>query len=288
MKDFKNIAEYPFASRFFEQPNHRIHYLDEGEGEVVVMVHGNPTWSYYYRNLIAELRKTKRVIAIDHLGCGLSDKPQDYDYCLANHIENLDCLLQHLQLDRFSLILHDWGGAIGMGVAGRRPGAVQKIVVMNTAAFRSTRIPKRISLCRLPILGEILVRGFNGFAAPATVMAVANTMRKEVAKGYLAPYDSWRNRIAIHRFVADIPLAPTDKSYRTLTIIEEQLPVLRQRKIPILVLWGAEDFCFDGWFYNQWLSRFPECERVWFKDGGHYLLEDKPKDCLARIEAFLG
>ena len=129
-----------------------------------------------------------------------------YSYCLAQHIENLDCLLRHLLIDRYSLVVHDWGGAIGIGCAVNHIDRIEKIVVMNTAAFRSTRIPLRIQLCRLPLLGEIIVRLFNGFAWPARFMAVKKKMDPAVAKAYLAPYNSWKNRVAIFNFVKDIPL----------------------------------------------------------------------------------
>ena len=105
---------YPFESRFFDLGGVRYHYLDEGRGEPIVMVHGNPTWSFYYRHLIMDLRKEYRVIAPDHIGCGLSDKPQQYEYTLEHHIANLEALLEHLALKKITLALHDWGGPIGM------------------------------------------------------------------------------------------------------------------------------------------------------------------------------
>ncbi|MBU4393539.1 MAG: alpha/beta fold hydrolase, partial [Proteobacteria bacterium] len=151
--------EYPFPSHFATIDGHLLHYIDEGAGRVIVMVHGNPTWSYYYRHLIALLSKTYRVIAIDHLGCGLSDKPQKYPYQLKNHIDNLQALLRQLRINSYSLIVHDWGGAIGLGVAGRYPAAIEKLVILNTAAFHSQRIPWRIRLCRWPFIGSLLVRG---------------------------------------------------------------------------------------------------------------------------------
>jgi pimeloyl-ACP methyl ester carboxylesterase len=114
----------------------------------VLMLHGNPTWSFFYRRLINALKENHRVIAPDHMGCGLSDKPQDYPYCLSNHMLNVEKLITHLELKHITLICHDWGGAIGMGVAARRPDLFDRFVVLNTAAWRSSRMPKRI--CRLP------------------------------------------------------------------------------------------------------------------------------------------
>ena len=227
-----------------------------------------------------------RIIAIDHMGCGLSDKPQDYPYRLAQHIENLECLLTHLQVDRFSLVVHDWGGAIGIGCAVKHITGIEKIVVMNTAAFRSTTIPKRIQLCRMPIIGEIIVRLFNGFAWPAGFMAVKKKMDSGVARAYLAPYNNWKNRVAVYGFVRDIPLDSQHKSYATLVDIEKHLPLLRDSAIPLLIIWGGGDFCFNDEFFLEWRKRFPDAEHHYFQDGGHYILEDKLKDIVPIIKSF--
>lgn len=252
-----------------------MHYIDQGQGDVIVMVHGNPTWSFYYRKLITLLSKTHRVIAIDHIGCGMSDKPQDYDYCLQNHINNLDSLLQHLQIEKFSLCVHDWGGAIGMGVAARRVDDLQRALVLNTAAFRSSQIPQRIQICRWPIIGDLLVRGLNSFAGSAVSMAVTKTMKRAVADAYIAPYDSWGNRIAVAAFVKDIPLDSQHPSYDTLVKVEQGLEKLQERNLPMLICWGAKDFCFHKDFYDEWCARFPQAEKHYFENGGHYILEDE-------------
>lgn len=250
------------------------------------MVHGNPTWSYYYRHLVTLLSRTNRVIALDHLGCGLSDKPQDYPYRLHNHIDNLQQLLDGLGIVSYSLIVHDWGGAIGLGVAGRRPGALERLVVLNTAAFRSRRIPWRIRICRWPLIGSLLVRGFNGFAGPAISMAVSHRLRPEVARAYLAPYDSWANRVAVLAFVRDIPLEATHPSYATLERVEAGLGELAARRLPMLVCWGGRDFCFDDHFYREWQRRFPEARCHYFEDAGHYVLEDALVEIGPLLERF--
>lgn len=250
------------------------------------MVHGNPTWSFYYRNLIHTLRDSFRVIAIDHVGCGLSDKPQDYQYTLRQHIDNTTSLIKTLGIDRFSLVLHDWGGAIGMGVARTYPDKIDKIVVMNTAAFRSNRMPLRIAICRTPVLGTILVRLFNGFAWPATFMAVSQKMPRDVSQAYLAPYNSWKNRIATHRFVVDIPMDKDHASYETLKWVETGLEGLKKRGVPLLIVWGGKDFCFNDSFYTEWKDRFPNAEHTYYPDAGHYLLEDKKDEVNKRIATF--
>ena len=253
---------------------------------MIVMIHGNPTWSFYYRNLISTLKKDHRVIAVDHIGCGLSDKPQEYQYTLRQHMDNVESLLGALHIDTFSLVLHDWGGAIGMGVAAGCPNKIEKIVVMNTAAFRSSRIPLRIQICRIPILGEIIVRLFNGFAWPATFMAVENKMKDNVKNGYLAPYNSWKNRIATHRFVVDIPLTKDHPSYKTLAQVEAGLAAIKNNGVPLLIVWGGKDFCFNDSFYDEWKRRFPEAESTYYEDAGHYVLEDKKDEVNRRIADF--
>jgi haloalkane dehalogenase len=235
--------------------------------------------------VIKALSGRYRVIAVDHIGCGFSDKPAGHPYRLADHIDNLDRLLDALGVERCRLVVHDWGGAIGMGWATRHPERVVATVVLNTAAFRSTRMPWRIGICRVPLLGALLVRGLNGFARGATVMAVARPMRPEIARGFLAPYNSWANRVALHRFVQDIPMGPKHPSWPTLVAVEQGLAGLADK--PMLICWGGRDFCFNETFYQEWRRRFPRAEAHYFKEAGHYVLEDAFAQILLLIERFL-
>jgi haloalkane dehalogenase len=240
------------------------------------MLHGNPTWSFYYRHLIPLLSQTHRVIVPDHIGCGLSDKPQDYPYTLEQHIQNLERLVSQLSLEGVSLVLHDWGGVIGLGYATRHPDNVARFVIFNTAAFVLPLIPNRIRMCRSDLFGSLLVRGLNAFAGLATYMAVTRPMPAQVRAGYLAPYNNWRNRIAIHRFVQDIPLEEAHPTRPTLIEIEAGLEQLRER--PMLIIWGAKDFCFtERDFLPEWRRRFPQAEVRVLKDAGHYVVEDAPE-----------
>jgi haloalkane dehalogenase len=279
-----NNINYPFKPDTIAINGHSLSYIDEGEGPAIVMLHGNPTWSFYYRNLAKLFSEKYRVIVPDHMGCGLSDKPQKYPYLLKTHIDNIDKLLTDLGIERFSLVVHDWGGAIGMGLAARRHERIESFVVMNTAAFRSQSIPLRIRVCRIPVLGDILVRGFNAFAGGATFMAVTKKMKPEVARSYTAPYDSWANRVAVLRFVQDIPLASGDASWDTLVEIEKSLDLFKQ--IPMLILWGGKDFCFTRYFYDEWLHRFPEADSHYFPMAGHYVLEDAFEETVPLITSF--
>jgi len=279
-------ALYPFEPRRFDTGRGMMSYLDEGAGdEAVVMVHGNPTWSFYYRNLVLGLRGRVRCIVPDHLGCGLSDKPQDFNYTLGEHIKNLRGLLDHLNLRKIHLIVHDWGGPIGLGTALARPEQLGRVVILNTAAFADTVVPWRIRLCRAPVIGEWLVRGFNGFAWPATWMSVTQPLAPQVKRGFLYPYDNWANRIATHRFVVDIPSGKGSASDQALAAVESKLGLLRDR--PVRILWGGRDFCFNRHYYNRWRVLLPGANADYFESAGHYVLEDAGQECLREIEAFL-
>ena len=283
---------YPFESRYLDRGGVRYHYLDEGAGEPVVMVHGNPTWSFYFRELVRGLRDSYRCVVLDHIGCGLSDKPGDrrYEYVLERRVDDLEALLDHLGLDRrVTLVLHDWGGMIGIACALRRPKRIARLVVMNTAAFllpASKSLPWRLwALHGRNPLASLLVRGLNLFAWGATFMATAKGLPREVRKGLTAPYDSWANRIATLRFVQDIPLRPKDRSYAPAKWVDDHLHVLADR--PMLICWGERDFVFDSHFLDEWRRRFPKAEVRTFPGAGHYVLEDASEEIVALVKDFL-
>lgn len=281
-------GEYPFAPHVLDFNGVRYHYVDEGRGAPLVMVHGNPTWSFAWRKFVREFSPDFRVIAVDHIGCGRSDKPADYPYRLAQHVDNLCRLVETLDLRDVTLFGHDWGGCIGMGAATQLPDRFRRFVLMNTAAFRSTRIPLRIAACRIPLLGALAVRGLNLFSRAALFMAVEKPerMTADVRAGYLAPYDSWAHRVAVHRFVEDIPLRPSHPSYPELVRIEEELAQFRDS--PMLLVWGMRDWCFTSEFLREWQARFPQAETLELPDAGHYLFEDAPERILPRVRSFLG
>src|SRR5205823_12228098 len=278
---------YPFQSHYLPLDGLKYHYLDEGSGDPLIMLHGNPTWSFYYRRLIAEFRKTYRVIAPDHMGCGFSDKPQTYAYRLAQHIDNLDALLQHLDLKRVTLCLHDWGGPIGMGWALRHPERISRFVIFNTAAFPSSRIPLRINLCKLPVVGDLAIRRLNAFAGLALTMATAQPQRmtRAVKDGYLAPYDSYANRITHLRFVQDIPMHSGHPTYALINDIGKGLA--RFRQTPMLIIWGEQDWCFTPEFLERWVEYFPHAKVRRVSDAGHYVVEDAYERIIPWLHEFL-
>ncbi|HEY6006877.1 MAG TPA: alpha/beta fold hydrolase [Geobacteraceae bacterium] len=283
---------YPFTGRRLDIDGLSYHYLDEGEGPVVVMVHGNPSWSFYYRNLVLALRDRYRCIVPDHIGCGLSDKPGDerYDYTLARRVADLERLLDEVApTGKVTLVLHDWGGMIGMAWAARHPERVERLVILNTAAFHlpaGKRFPLALKICRDTRLGALLVRGFNAFSLAASFVGCKrHPMPAALRRAYRLPYDSWANRIATLRFVQDIPLSPADRNYPLVSAVEAGLE--RFRGLPMLVCWGERDFVFDRLFLAEWQRRFPEAQVYSFPDAGHYILEDAAEDVVPLIGAFL-
>jgi cis-3-alkyl-4-acyloxetan-2-one decarboxylase len=283
---------YPFTDRYFERNGLRLHYLDEGTGEPVVMLHGNPTWSFYYRHLVLGLRDRYRCVAPDHIGCGRSDKPplERYDYSLSSRVDDLEALLDHLQIHSpITLVLHDWGGMIGMTYAARRPERVKRLVVLNTAAFHlpaGKRLPWALRFGRNTSIGAWLIRRLNLFCRTVARIGVQRQkLSPAVRAAYLAPYDSWANRIAVLRFVQGIPVAPGDADYELVGEVERSLAQFRST--PTLICWGLKDLVFDADFLTLWQQHLPQAEVHRFEDAGHYVLEDAGEEIVARVRSFL-
>ncbi len=290
-----STALYPFAEHWLElEPGIRMHYVDEGPRDAppVLMLHGNPTWSFYWRRLIKALRGTHRVIAPDHIGCGKSDKPDDarYPYRLERRIADVEQLVEHLSLSDVTLMVHDWGGMIGTGWADRHPELVTRLVLLNTAGFglpATKRMPSSLWLARNTGVGAVLVRGFNAFARGATRLCVTRRpLEPEVRDGLIAPYDSWDNRRAVLRFVQDIPLRPGDPGFEIVDGVGRRVEQFDDR--PVLICWGARDFVFDDHFLRVWQQKLPHAEVHRFADAGHYVLEDAGDEIEALVLKFLG
>lgn len=283
---------YPFEGSFFDRGEGvRMHYLDEGQGDPVVMVHGNPTWSFYYRRLVLALRDRHRCIVPDHVGMGMSDKPGDdrYAYTLEQRVDDLEALLEDRGVDRdVTLVVHDWGGMIGMAWAARHPERVARLVILNTAAFplpADKPFPWPLWLTRTPV-GAVLVRRFNAFSAVASRVCVTRApLPEDVRRAYTAPYDSWDDRIATLRFVQDIPLRRGDRGWHILEATARKLPSLAH--LPALICWGDQDFVFDLAFLREWRKYLPDAEVVRFPDAGHYVLEDAADEVIELVERFL-
>ena len=285
-------TEYPFTGKYLDLDGLKYHYLDEGSGPPVIMVHGNPSWSFYYRNLVKALSSDHRCIVPDHIGCGFSDKPGDdcYDYTLSRRVDDLERLIETLDLkEKVTLVVHDWGGMIGMSWAVRHPELVERLVILNTAAFhlpKTKSFPLALRICRDSWVGTLLVRGFNAFAAGAAAVGCKiNPMPPGLRRLYCLPYDSWQNRIATLRFVQDIPLESGDRGYDLVSGTEAGLEQFKG--VPMLILWGEQDFVFDRNFLDEWKGRFPDAKVHSWRDGGHYILEDVRDEAIALVSNFL-
>lgn len=282
----------PFKRHFFSRNGNKMHYINEGQGEPVVMVHGNPSWSFYYRNLVSALKATHQCIVPDHIGCGLSDKPDDsgYDYTLKNRIDDLEALLDSLNInENITLVVHDWGGMIGMGYAARYPERIKRLVILNTGAFHlpeAKPFPWPLWICRNTLLGTFLVRGFNAFSSIASYVGVKRKpMSADVRAAYVAPFNSWANRISTLRFVQDIPLRVGDRNYELVSEIDASLPQFEN--VPTVICWGLKDFVFDKHFLATWRQHLPNATVHEFSDCGHYILEDASDEVIAHIRDFM-
>ena len=281
---------YPFTGSWRQVNGFDMHVVDEGRGDTVLMLHGNPTWSFFFRKLILGLRSTHRVIAPDHIGCGLSDKPneQSYAYTLSRRVDDLAALIDQLQVQgRITLLLHDWGGMIGMAYAARHPEKIERLVLLNTAAFhlpKGKKLPRSLWLCRETPLGELIIRDTGLFTSLLARWAVCKPMEQRVREAYLWPYRLPADRAGLLRFVQDIPLRPGDPSYELVSEVQAALP--RFNALPTLILWGEKDFVFDHHFLREWQRLLPAAEVHRFADAGHYVLEDAGAEILPLIQDF--
>jgi len=283
---------YPFTSRFVGVNGFSMHYVDEGQGEPVLMLHGNPTWSFFFRELIKGLSAGYRCIAPDHIGCGLSARPRasEYDFRLRNRVDDIEAFIETITPPKkLTLIVHDWGGMIGAAFAVRHPERIARLVILNTAAFLKPKdkpLPWTLKMVRsLPALAVPAVLGLNLFARGAAWTASAKGLRPDVRAGLLAPYNSWRNRHATLRFVQDIPLSPADPGYDIVEQVDRGLQRLAAK--PMLIGWGERDFVFDRDYLAEWRRRFPLAEVHSFPAAGHYVLEDVPDRLLQLLKEFL-
>lgn len=248
------------------------------------MVHGNPSWSFLFRDLILRLRDRFRCIAPDHQGCGFSSA-QPHRMRMEEHSRNLEKVLEELGVKKFILVAHDWGGAIGAHQAGLDPDRVAGMVFLNTAAFTLNKMPWQIRLARVPILGRVLMERFNAFVLGAARQGVVQSLRPAAADGLLYPWLQRSSRTAVSAFVEDIPWSKSHPSRTTIEATEKGLIALKDK--PCLLAWGMQDFCFDEVFLNEWIRRFPHAEVERYPEAGHYVFEDAGEALLDRIDAFV-
>lgn len=304
-----DFPDYPFTPQRLEvRPGIAMSYLDEGprDGEVVVMLHGNPSWSYYWRHLVLGLRepaagdaaagKGYRCIVPDHVGMGMSDKPDDaadasprYDYTLQSRVDDVATLLDHLGITGpVTLAVHDWGGMIGFGWALSHAAQVKRLVITNTAAFplpTAKPMPWQLSLGRDSRIGGWAIRRFNLFARGAAWLGTERRLQAAVRRAYTAPYDGWRDAISTLRFMQDIPLREGDAAWPLVAEAGRRLHEFADR--PAFVGWGLRDFVFDRHFLAGFRDALPRAQVMAFEDAGHYVMEDRHETLVPAIRDFL-
>ncbi|MFP4440753.1 MAG: alpha/beta fold hydrolase [Chloroflexaceae bacterium] len=269
--DWLDRQEYPFSSQFLDLDGGRMHYVDEGQGRPIVMVHGTPTWSFLYRHLITELAGTYRCIAPDHIGFGLSDKPTDWSYRPVDHARNLRTLIERLELRDIILMVHDFGGPIGLSYAIEQPDNVSGVVLCNTwmwslqddptirrmGQFVSGPIGKFLYM-RLNFSPRVLIRSFWGDKSKLT---------RHIHQHYTRVFPRAPERQST--WVLARELLGSSAWYAGLWQQREQL-----REKPLLFLWGMRDPAFKPDALARWQEAFPHGEAVTFPDAGHFVQEE--------------
>ncbi len=282
------LHDYPFESRYARVCGHQMHYVDEGSGETLLFLHGNPTWSYLYRDVIAGLSTGYRCVAPDHLGFGLSDKPADADYSMRAHAMRLEAFVQTLGLRDVTLVVQDWGGVIGLSWAVRHKALVKRLVVLNTAGF-VPETPRELAALRplpwgfpllwalrIPVLGELFVQGLGGFVRYLLPLGSHHRERltSDVMSSYLAPYPTWASRRAQLASVRQVPMRPSDPAWQ---LLRETGAELTGWTVRTQIVWGMRDPVFVQWFLDEFERRLPNhAPTIRIPDASHFLQQDRP------------
>lgn len=279
-----NTTEYPFAPHFLELPVGRMHYVDEGTGEPILMLHGNPTWSFLYRHLIKGLRGEYRCIALDHIGFGLSDKPHDWTYVPKDHAQNVEQLINHLQLRDITLVVQDWGGPIGLSYAVNHPENIKRIIIMNTWMWPVVDDPhyKRFSAFMGGAVGRFLIKRFNFFVNVVMKQAMGDKSRltKEIHNQYRFPLQNPNERKGCYTFPREII-----NSTEWLSSLWQKRAIIKNK--PVLLLWGMRDIAFRKKELDTWKRLFPSPAVYTFDAVGHFVQEEKGAELIPLIQTFM-
>lgn len=290
IKDETFDGTFPFAPHYCEVNGFKMHYVDEGSGEPVLLLHGDPTWGYLWRRFIPPLAKQRRCIVPDQMGMGKSGTPQQlYPYRLRHHIANLEALVLHLDLRNLTLVLHDWGGPVGLGLATRHPDRIKRLVLMNTWAFApwpGGPFPRLLEIIRSD-RGEKFVLEKNGYLEPALLGTTHHPekLTRIVMDGYRAPFPTPASRRALLCWSRDIPVHESDPSYAEMKQIEDGL--LHFTKTPTLLAWGMKDPVLHESVLRLWQRIYPQAITHGVDDASHFLQEDAPDQIVSFIEQFL-
>ncbi|MEM7355129.1 MAG: alpha/beta fold hydrolase [Acidobacteriota bacterium] len=296
-QDWTFGGTWPYAPRWFDSADGRMHYIDEGprDGRPVVMVHGNPTWGYLYRRFVAAVTAAGyRAIVLDHLGFGRSAKPDEPElYRIPRHGDRCEALLESLDLHDATILVQDWGGPIGLTWAARHPERLRSLAVLNTFAHRppfKVELPLPLRLFRTPGVGEVMVKGLHAFVKKflfeAGLVHPGRLGPNEKA-AYLAPHPSWSSRTPILVFPREIPAGPEGPVSDFLDEVHAQLVPACADK-PVFIAWPMQDIAFRPQVLDQlWLQDFPGADVLRIQDAGHYIQEDAHEKVIPALLEFL-
>ncbi len=281
---------YPFAPSYRHVNGFNMHFVDEGEGDPIVLLHGDPTWGYLWRNFIPVLSERARCIVPDHMGMGKSEVPrQPYPYRLAHHVANLEALLIGLNLRQITLVVHDWGGPVGLGFAIRQPDRIKRLVITNSwasARWPGAPFPRLIEMIRSSG-GEKFVLERNGYLERALTGTThhAERLTDLVMDAYRAPFPTRESRVAMLCWSRDIPVTEADPSYLEMQRIEKSLSLFA--KTPTLILWGMLDPVLPPSVLRWWQKVYPQATTHEIEDASHFLQEDAPQQIGEYINDFI-
>ena len=271
---------FPVEHRFLDLDGAHIHYVDEGSGETLLLLHGNPSWSFLYRKIIAELKSDFRCVAMDYPGYGMSDAPPGYGFTPREHSAVLERFVDRLGLGDLTIMVQDWGGPIGLGLAGRRPELVRRLIIGNTFAWPLSGV--RIRLFSWVMGGPIgwsLTSAFNFVPKFFFARGLAQKTAPAVLEMYLAP---WRDRA--RRGAAVIAPRQLVRASVYLKEVEANLGSLADR--PTLIVWGMKDFAFREAERAHFERIFAQHQTVLLDDASHFLQEDAGDRIAALFRAF--
>jgi len=282
LNDWLDREEYPFSPKTFNSSAGTVSYLDEGKGTPILLLHGNPAWSFLYRKSIPVLSKEYRCIAPDLLGFGLSDKPEEWSYLPSDHAKIISELIEHLKLKGIVIALNDWGGPIGMSYAVNNPDNVRAFVIQNTWAWSVKGNPhfERFSAVMGGFIGRFLITRYNFFVKVVMKMGFGEKRKltKQIHRQYIMPQNG--NRKGCIVFPKEII-----GSSAWLESIWEKIPAVKGK--PALILWGKKDIAFGKNELVRWQNLFERSTTVQFQEVGHYVQEELGAEFGERAAEFL-
>ncbi len=270
MEEWIDKDEYPFAPKYFDLPMGRMHYVDEGDSDhAIVMVHGNPAWSYTFRKLIKCLSNKYRCIALDHIGFGLSDKPVEWDYLPENHALNFEKFLSHLKVNSITLVVGDWGGPIGLSYAVKHPEKIKSIIITNTWMWPVKGIFHYEMFSRFMggIIGRTLIKKYNFFVKVLMKKMFRTEISQSVHQHYIEPLRNPMERKGCWIFPREII-----GSSEWLSSLWEKKDSIASK--PSMIVWGNKDIAFRDIELKKWKSLLHDVEVHEFDNVGHFVQEE--------------